>query len=44
VKRVALSYISQHNLVNTQFRFDVIGITLNPVTGAYHLDHIPNAF
>lgn len=44
VKRVALSYISRHNLVKTQFRFDVIGITLNPDTGEYHLDHIPNAF
>lgn len=44
VKRVALFYISQHNLVNTQFRFDVIGITLNAETGAYHLDHIQNAF
>jgi putative endonuclease len=44
VKRAALFYISKHNLVNTQFRFDVIGITLNPKTGEYHLDHIPNAF
>lgn len=44
VKRAALFYISQHNLVNTQFRFDVIGITLNQQTGEHHLDHIPNAF
>lgn len=44
VRRVALYYISQHNLVNTQFRFDVIGITLNPDTGEHHLDHIQNAF
>ena len=44
VKRVALFYISKYNLVNTQFRFDVIGITLNQRTGDYQLDHIPNAF
>jgi len=44
VKRAALFYISQHNLVNTQFRFDVIGITLNPKTGEHKLDHILNAF
>jgi putative endonuclease len=44
VKRVALFYISKHNLVNTQFRFDVIGITLNRRTGDYQLDHIQNAF
>ena len=44
VKRVALFYISKNNLVNTQFRFDVIGITLNQRTGEYQLDHIPNAF
>jgi putative endonuclease len=44
VKRAALFYISKHNLVNTQFRFDVIGITLNRKTGEYTLDHIENAF
>jgi putative endonuclease len=44
VKRAALFYISKHNLVNTQFRFDVIGITLNPKTGVHNLDHIENAF
>ena len=44
VKRVALFYIAQHNLVNTQFRFDVIGITLNPQSGEHRLDHIQNAF
>ena len=44
VKRVAQFYISKYNLVNTQFRFDVIGITLTPQTGEYHLDHIQNAF
>lgn len=44
VKRVALYYISKHNLVNTQFRFDVIGILLNPKTGKHHIDHIQNAF
>ena len=44
VKRAALFYISKHNLVNTQFRFDVIGITLNPKTDNYHLDHLENAF
>lgn len=44
VKRVALYYISKHNLVNTQFRFDVIGIILNPQTGHHHIDHIQNAF
>lgn len=44
VKKVALFYISKHNLVNTQFRFDVIGITLHPGSGEHHLDHIPNAF
>ncbi len=44
VKRVALFYIAQHNLVNTQFRFDVIGILLNPQSGDFHLDHIQNAF
>lgn len=44
VKRAALFYISKHNLVSTQFRFDVIGITLNPKTGTHQLDHIPNAF
>ncbi|MBD3306714.1 YraN family protein [candidate division KSB3 bacterium] len=44
VKRVALFYISTNNLVETQFRFDVIGILLNPKTGEHHLDHIQNAF
>lgn len=44
VKRAALFYISKYNLVNTQFRFDVIGITLNRKTGIYKLDHIENAF
>jgi len=44
VKRVALFYISKHNLVNTQFRFDVIGITVNQKTGDHQLDHIENAF
>ena len=44
VKRAALFYISKHNLVNTQFRFDVIGITLNRKTGKHQLDHIENAF
>ncbi len=44
VKRVALFYISRHNLVNTQFRFDVIGITLNSQGEKPHLDHIQNAF
>jgi putative endonuclease len=44
VKRAALFYISKHNLVNTQFRFDVIGITLNRKTGKYTFDHIENAF
>ena len=44
VKRVALFYISKYNLVNTQFRFDVIGITLDPQTGHHHLEHIQNAF
>ena len=44
VKRVALFYIAQHNLVNTQFRFDVIGITLNQESGEYQLDQIQNAF
>ncbi len=44
VKRAALFYISKHNLVNTQFRFDVIGITLDRKTGTYQLDHIENAF
>ena len=44
VKRVALFYISKYNLVNTQFRFDVIGITLDPRTGHHQIDHIQNAF
>jgi putative endonuclease len=44
VKRVALFYISKHNLVTTQFRFDVIGIILDPQTGQHHVDHIQNAF
>ena len=44
VKRVALFYISKYNLVNTQFRFDVIGITLNLQTGQHQIDHIQNAF
>ena len=44
VKRAALFYISKNNLVNTQFRFDVIGITLNQQTGDYQLEHIQNAF
>lgn len=44
VKRVALYYISTYNLVNTQFRFDVIGIHLNPASDEYHLDHIQSAF
>jgi putative endonuclease len=44
VKRAALFYISKHNLVNTQFRFDVIGITLNRKTGDFDLDQIENAF
>lgn len=44
VKRTALFYISVNNLVNTQFRFDVIGITLDRQTGDHHLDHIQNAF
>lgn len=44
VKRVALYYISKYNLVNTQIRFDVIGITLNPDAEEYQLDHIQNAF
>ena len=44
VKRVARFYISKHNLVNTQFRFDVIGITLDPQTDDYDIAHIPNAF
>ncbi len=44
VRRVALYYISKYNLVKTQFRFDVIGIVLDPQTGQHHLDHIQNAF
>ena len=44
VKRVALYYISKHNLVSTQFRFDVIGILLNPDTDQFHIDHIQSAF
>lgn len=44
VKRVALHYISQQNLINTQFRFDVIGITFQPGSDDYQLDHIQNAF
>ncbi|PIE33044.1 YraN family protein [candidate division KSB3 bacterium] len=44
VRRVALFYISKYNLVNTQFRFDVIGILLDPQTGQHHLEHIQNAF
>ena len=44
VRRVALFYISKYNLVNTQFRFDVIGITLEPQTDTPHIDHIQNAF
>ncbi|PID58525.1 YraN family protein [candidate division KSB3 bacterium] len=44
VKRTALFYIAQRNLVNTQFRFDVIGITLNLSNGTHTLDHIQNAF
>lgn len=44
VKRVALFYIAQHNLVNTQFRFDVIGILLNRQNGEHKLEHIQNAF
>ena len=44
VKRVALGYIAEHNLVNTQFRFDVIGIILDPKTQQPQLDHLQNAF
>ena len=44
VKRVALHYIGQRNLVNTQFRFDVIGITFEPNSDRYQLDHLQNAF
>lgn len=44
VKRAALFYISQNNLVNTQFRFDVIGITLDPAGGDPKIEHIENAF
>ncbi len=44
IKRVALYYISKHNLVKTQFRFDVIGIFLDPHTDCSHIDHIQNAF
>ncbi len=44
VKRVALHYISERNLVNTQFRFDVIGITFEPNSDRYQLDHLQNAF
>jgi putative endonuclease len=44
VKRVALFYAARHNLVNTQFRFDVIGITLNRKTGDHQIEHLPNAF
>lgn len=44
VKKAALFYISTRNLVNTQFRFDVIGITLDRKTGRHQIDHIENAF
>jgi putative endonuclease len=45
VKKVALYYISQNNLVNTQFRFDVIGIYLpNSKSEKPRIDHIQNAF
>jgi putative endonuclease len=44
VKRAALFYISQNNLVNTQFRFDVIGITLDPHGGEPKIEPVYNAF
>jgi putative endonuclease len=45
VKKVALYYISQNNLVNTQFRFDVIGIYLpDSKSKKPRIDHIQNAF
>ncbi len=44
VKRVALYYISKHNLVKTQFRFDVIGIHIEPQTNQHQIDHIQSAF
>lgn len=45
VKRVALYYISKNNLVNTQFRFDVIGIQLPGRRDEKpRIDHIQNAF
>jgi len=45
VKKVALYYISENNLVNTQFRFDVIGIHLPEIRGEKpRIDHIQNAF
>jgi putative endonuclease len=45
VKKVALYYISQNNLINTQFRFDVIGIHLSGSKNEKpRIDHIQNAF
>lgn len=45
IKKVALYYISKNNLVNTQFRFDVIGIHLSGKKNEKpRIDHIQNAF